>query len=88
MEALRNIWYKASDKAGVRRIWTYKGTKHTACTHFMEDGGTIEELQILTDHARKDSLKPYADITLSRKKQAREAAKRRRNYNKTTTNQN
>ena len=77
LEALRNIWYKACDDAGVDRIWTYKGVKHTACTQFMEDGGTEAELQLLTGHKNPASVKRYAEITAGRIKQAQEAAKRR-----------
>ncbi|MDA8141091.1 MAG: tyrosine-type recombinase/integrase [Desulfobacteraceae bacterium] len=77
LEALRIIWYAACDAAGVRRIWLYRGTKHTSCTAFIEDGGTIDELQMLTDHARRDSLKHYADITLNRKRMLMERNRKR-----------
>lgn len=77
LEALRNVWYRACDDAGVDRIWVYRGTKHTSCTQFIEDGGTIDELQILTGHARRDSLSHYAEITLARKRELMERNKRR-----------
>ena len=68
LESLRGIWYKASDAAGVERKWVYQSTKHTSCTHYIEDGGTVDELQMLTDHRRRDSVEVYADITLDRKR--------------------
>ena len=78
LESLRNVWYAACDAAGVRRIWVYRGCKHTSCTHFIEAGGTIDELQMLTGHARRDSLKHYAEITLARKRELMERNKRLR----------
>lgn len=78
LEALRNVWYAACDAAGVRRIWVYRGLKHTSCTHFIESGGTIDELQMLTGHARRDSLSHYAEVTLSRKRMLMERNKQRR----------
>ncbi|MFC1577991.1 tyrosine-type recombinase/integrase [Thermodesulfobacteriota bacterium] len=69
LESLSNIWYKACDKAGVRRIRPYRGTKATSCTHFILDGGTVDELQILTQHARRDSVEPYIEITLERQRE-------------------
>ena len=78
LEALRNIWYRACDDADVERIWVYRGTKHTACMDFLENGGSDDELMILTDHANRESVKAYREITLNRKRQAREAAKKRR----------
>jgi len=78
LEALRNVWYLACKQAGVRRIWPYRGTKHTSCTAFIEDGGTLDELQMLTGHARRDSLKHYAEVTLARKRQLMERNKTKR----------
>lgn len=77
LESLRNVWYKACDDAGVERIWTYKGLKHTACTLFMEDGGTEIELQKLTGHKNMSSLTKYTDITLERIRKVQEDADRR-----------
>lgn len=77
LESLRNIWYAACDDAGIKKIWTYRGTKHTACMEFLENGGTDDELMILTDHANRESVKAYREITLNRKRQARAAAKER-----------
>lgn len=77
LESLRNIWYAACDAANLRRIWPYKGTKHTACMEFLENGGTGDELMIETDHANRKSVDAYIEITMKRKKMARAAAKKR-----------
>ena len=78
LESLRNIWYKACDDAGVKRIWTYRGLKHTACMEFIENGGTGDELMTLTDHKNRESVDQYIEITLKRKKMAMTNAKRRK----------
>lgn len=66
---LEDIWNVACEKAG-EKISLYPGTKHSACWQFLnEQGGTIDELQSLTDHARRDSVKVYSDMELERKRQ-------------------
>ena len=77
LESIKNIWYSACDDAGVRRIWPYRGLKHTACMKYIEDGGTEDSLMILTDHASRQSVQQYFEVTLRRKKMARAEAKRR-----------
>jgi hypothetical protein len=47
----------------------YAGLKHSSCTAFInEQGGTIDELQMLTDHARRDSVLIYADVKMVAKR--------------------
>lgn len=77
LESLKNVWYQACDNAGVSRIWPYRGLKHTACTHFLEDGGTEIELQKLTGHKNMKSLEPYTEVTLERIRKVQEDADRR-----------
>ena len=77
LESLRNVWYKACDDAKVPRIWVYNGVKHTACTHFMENGGTEAELQKLTGHRNMKSLGRYTKITLERTRKVQQDAKQR-----------
>ncbi len=77
LESIKNIWYKACDDSEVGRIWPYRGLKHTACMKFIEDGGTEDSLMILTDHASRQSVKQYFEVTLRRKKMARAESKRR-----------
>ena len=51
------------------------GTKATSCTHYIQDGGTVDELQIITQHARRDSVEPYIEITLDRQRELMEKRK-------------
>jgi len=80
--SIERVWYKACDEAGVRRIWPYQGTKHTACMEFLANGGSEDELMIETDHATRASVKAYIEMTLERKKKARSAAKKRKEENR------
>jgi integrase len=69
---LRKIWNKARKITGID-IELYKGTKHSSCTQFVNSkGGTIDELQILTDHARRDSVERYAKVGVERKRKMME----------------
>jgi integrase len=74
LESLRNIWYPACDRAGVKRISPYRGTKHTGCTHFLQDGGSVDGLQILTQHARRESVLRYGEVTLQKQRDVRRSA--------------
>lgn len=90
LESLSNLWRAACREAGVS-IRLYHGTKHSSCTQFInEKGGSDSELQMLTDHARLDSVKKYRIVGLQRK---RELIERGRimdinHYKTTTTNSN
>lgn len=67
-EALNKIWNKACKKIGVQ-IELYEGTKHSSCCQFINEyEGTIDELQMLTGHARRDSVEHYAAIGVERKR--------------------
>jgi hypothetical protein len=47
----------------------YAGLKHSSCTAFInEQGGSVDELQMLTDHSRRDSVLKYADVKLEAKR--------------------
>jgi hypothetical protein len=66
---LEYIWDTACEKVG-EKISLYPGTKHSACWQFLnEKGGTVDELQSLTDHARRDSVDVYAEMEIERKRQ-------------------
>jgi integrase len=70
LNSLDRAWDKACKKAGVEGIDLYQGTKHTACVKFInEDGGSIDDLQALTDHANRNSLYHYTFVGLERKRQ-------------------
>ena len=74
-ESLNIIWKRACKKVGVD-IKLYHGLKHSSCTQFInEKGGSDEELQMLTDHARIDSVSYYRKIGLDRKRELMERGK-------------
>ncbi len=49
---------------------------------FMENGGTGDELMMLTDHANRKSIDQYTETTMSRKRMARAAARKRKDAKK------
>jgi len=65
---LVDLWNKAAKKCG-ESIRMYAGLKHSSCTAFVnEQGGSVDELQMLTDHARRDSVMKYAEVKLEAKR--------------------
>ena len=65
---LVDLWNKAAKSCG-ETLRMYAGLKHSSCTAFInEHGGSIDELQMLTNHARRDSVLKYADIQLATKR--------------------
>ena len=65
---LVDLWNEAAKKCG-ETINMYAGLKHSSCTAFVnEHGGSVDELQMLTDHARRDSVLKYTDIKLEAKR--------------------
>lgn len=72
LEALNRLWNKACKKVG-EDINLYAGLKHSSCSQFInEKGMSISDLQTITDHARLDSVKRYAKVELSRKRELME----------------
>ena len=48
----------------------YSGLKHSSCTQMVNEKGLgIDELQMLTDHARRDSVLKYAKVMLDKKRE-------------------
>jgi len=65
---LVDLWNGAAKKCG-ETIRLYAGLKHSSCTAAInEQGMSIDELQMLTDHARRDSVLKYADVRLEAKR--------------------
>jgi len=65
-EVLNRIWKKACLKAG-ESIDMYSGLKHSSCSQFVNEKGLSEsELQIITDHARLESVRRYAKTEIKR----------------------
>ena len=73
-KVLNRIWKKACLKAG-ESIDMYSGLKHSSCSQFVNEKGLSEsELQIITDHARLESVRRYAKTEIKRKQELMEKA--------------
>lgn len=67
-ESLNIIWKEARKKAG-EDIDLYSGLKHSSCSQYInERDGSLDDLQTLTEHARRDSVLKYAAISLRKKR--------------------
>ena len=64
---LSKQWNKAARKNGFN-IKMYAGLKHSSCCQYVNEKGLSEsELQVITDHARLDSVKKYVKTGMARK---------------------
>lgn len=69
IQSLEKIWARARKAAGID-ITMYKGLKHSSCSQYInEQGGTVDECQMLTGHKRRDTVLKYADVTLDRRRE-------------------
>ena len=51
----------------------YSGLKHSSISQMLnEKGMPVSDVQVVSDHARLESLKPYAKSTLARKRELME----------------
>ena len=65
---MRAIWINACEKVG-EDIQMYSGLKHSSCSQFVnEKGYSIDQVQMITDHARRESVKKYASFELDTKR--------------------
>ena len=63
-----DLWHKACQKVG-EDIDMYSGLKHSSCSQYInEKGYSMDEVQMMTDHARRESVKRYASVQLDAKK--------------------
>ena len=47
----------------------YSGLKHSSCSQYVnEKHYSLDQVQMLTDHARRDSVKRYAVLQLEEKR--------------------
>jgi len=68
-KTLNWIWRDACKAAG-EDIDLYSGLKHSSCSQYVNEKGLSEsELQIITDHARIDSVRRYAKTEVKRKRE-------------------
>ncbi len=64
---LNKPWNEAAKKNG-STVRLYAGVKHSSCCQFINEKTLSEsELQIITDHARLDSVRKYAKTGMTRK---------------------
>jgi len=72
-ESLNTLWKEACKKAG-EDIDLYSGLKHSSCSQFINEKGLSEsDVQIITDHARIDSVRNYAKTEVKRKRELMES---------------
>lgn len=65
---LVDLWKKACKKTG-EDISMYSGLKHSSCSQYInEKGYSIDQVQMITDHARRESVKRYASVQLDAKR--------------------
>jgi hypothetical protein len=47
----------------------YSGLKHSSCSEYInENGYSMDQVQMMTDHARRESAKRYASVQLEAKR--------------------
>lgn len=74
IESLNVLWRKACASVG-EKIDMYSGLKHSTCTQLLESGQfTFDDLKDMTQHARMESVRRYAKVTVSRQKRLFERA--------------
>lgn len=74
IESLNVLWKAACKKTG-ENIDMYSGLKHSSCSQYINEKGlSISELQMITDHARIESVARYAKVGVDRKKELMERA--------------
>lgn len=67
VKALALIWRKACASAGEPHIELYAGLKHSSMSQYINEKGLmLAELQMISGHAKMDSVKKYADVGLER----------------------
>lgn len=82
---MSKLW-KSACKASGENIRLYAGLKHSSCSQYINQKGlSISDLQEITDHARIDSVKRYAKMSLARKRELMETKVIQLNRDKTST---
>jgi integrase len=65
---LVDLWNRACSKVG-ENIEMYSGLKHSSCSQYINEKGlSIDELQMITDHARRESVLKYAKVQTETKR--------------------
>ncbi len=69
---MSDLWKKACEKVG-EDIDMYSGLKHSSCSQYInEKHYSLDQVQMLTDHARRESVKKYAAVQLEEKRRLME----------------
>ena len=65
---LVDLWNKACDDVG-EKIEMYSGLKHSSCSQYINEKGlSVDELQMITDHAKRESVLKYAKVQAEAKR--------------------
>ena len=65
---MEDIWNKACEKVG-EDIDMYSGLKHSSCSQYInEKHYSLDQVQMMTDHARRESVQRYASVQLDEKR--------------------
>ena len=68
LETMYKIWRRACEKVG-EDIDMYSGLKHSSCSQYInEKHYSIDQVQMITDHAQRSSVKRYAALQLEEKR--------------------
>lgn len=68
LETMHKIWRRACKQVG-EDIDMYSGLKHSSCSQYInEKHYSLDEVQIMTDHAERSSVKRYAAVQLDAKR--------------------
>lgn len=72
---LVDLWHKACEQVG-EDIDMYSGLKHSTCSQFINERHySLDDVQTMTDHARRESVKRYASVQLEEKRRLLEGKK-------------
>ena len=72
---LVDLWNAVCIKAG-EKIRMYAGLKHSTCSQYINERGlSVDEVQMITDHARRDSVLKYAKVQVEAKRRLMERTK-------------
>lgn len=69
---MEEIWHQACARVG-EDIDMYSGLKHSSCSQYInEKHYSLDQLQMITDHQRRESVRKYAVVTLDEKRRLME----------------
>jgi len=70
---LVDLWNQACKEVG-ENIRMYAGLKHSTCSQYINEKGlSVDEVQMITDHARRDSVLKYAAVQVEAKRRLMES---------------